>query len=231
MQDIQTTVVIPCYRQAHWVNDAVTSVMEQTVPCEVIVVDDGSDDDVLDAVCEWIGHIHFKYVRKENGGLSSARNYGISLAETKYVLTLDADDKILPNFVEKCLEADDDIVSTAQQEFGDSDKLWDWQPEHPRHADFLSDNQINCCSLQLKEIWEEVGGYDETMKVGYEDWFYWMKATKLGYGVTVIKDPLFLYRKHGRSMVNNAFDKHEEIKNWMLENIITWYNGYINKKQ
>lgn len=67
------------------------------------------------------------------------------------------------------------------------------------------------------------------MKLGLEDWYYWMKATKLGYGVTVIKEPLFLYRKHGRSMVNTAWENHDTIYAWMQENIKAWYNDYIKK--
>lgn len=151
--------------------------------------------------------------------LPMGRNWGIERAEGEYILCLDVDDKIEPTFLEKCLEVNDDIVSTAQQEFGDSNTLWNSQPAHPTYEMFLKNNQINCCSLFKKEIWKNIGGYDEKMVDGYEDWDFWLRATKIGYTVTVIKEPLFLYRKHGHSLVTDAIAKHDTIKQYMLNKI------------
>lgn len=207
----KVSIIIPCWNQAHWLPDAIESALNQTVKCEVIVVNDGSPDNTSEVAKKY----PVRLVEKKNGGLSSARNYGIKEAKGEYILCLDSDDKILPEFVEKCLEANDDIVSTAQQEFGDSNNLWNSQPEHPTHDLFHCANQINCCALYKKEMWEKVGGYDETM-TGYEDWDYWFRTTKLGYTITVIREPLFLYRKHGHSMVSDAISKHEELKQYIL---------------
>lgn len=207
----KVSIIIPCYNQAQWLGEAIESALNQTVKCEVIVVNDGSPDNTSEVAKKY----PVKLIEKENGGLSSARNRGIKEAKGEYILTLDSDDKILPNFVEKCLEVDDDIVSTAQQEFGDSNRLWNTQPIHPTHDFFKVNNQINCCALYKKKIWEDVGGYDENM-TGYEDWAFWYVATKKGYTITVIREPLFLYRKHGHSMVNDAIAKHEELKQYIL---------------
>jgi len=192
--------------------DAVESCLDQTYRnIEIIVVNDGSPDNTSEVARKY----QVKLVEKENGGLSSARNAGIKVAKGKYILTLDADDKICSTFIEKCLEADDDIVSTMQQEFGDSNNLWWGGMEHPKYEDFKEHNRINCCSLFLKEIWEDIGGYDENMRVGYEDWDFWIRATKEAYAVTVVQEPLFFYRKHGKSMVDSAWSKHDEIINYI----------------
>jgi glycosyltransferase involved in cell wall biosynthesis len=211
MQNILTSIIIPCYNQSNWLSEAIESSLNQTYKnIEVIVVNDGSTDNTSEIAKKY----NIKLIEKENGGLSSARNAGIKEARGKYILPLDADDKILPEFIEKTIGLDD-IVSTAQQEFGDSNTLWNTQPEHPSHEMFKSNNQINCCALHLKEIWEDIGGYDEKM-TGYEDWDYWYRATKNGYTITVIREPLFLYRKHGHSMVTDAIKRHEELKQYIL---------------
>lgn len=211
----KVSIVIPCYGQAHWLPDAIESALNQTYKnIEVIVVNDGSPDNTSEVARKYPVIL----VEKENGGLSSARNAGIKVATGEYILPLDADDKILPTFIEETIDIDD-IVSTGQQEFGDSDTLWNDQRPHPRHEHFLQDNQINCCSLFKREIFEKIGGYDENMKLGYEDWDYWLRATKSGYNVTVIKDPIFLYRKHGKSMITETVKHHKEIKEYMLNKL------------
>lgn len=151
--------------------------------------------------------------------LPEGRNKGIRRAKGEYILCLDVDDKIEPTFLEKCLEANDDIVSTAQQEFGDSNNLWNTQKTHPVFSDFLEGNQINCCSLFKRKVWETVGGFDEDMTDGYEDWLFWAKATQKSFTITVIKDPLFLYRKHGHSMVQDAIAKHYELKQKIIDKL------------
>ena len=50
------------------------------------------------------------------------------------------------------------------------------------------------------------------MKHGLEDWDFWFQATKAGYTVTVLREPLFLYRKHGSSMISETAKYHEEVK-------------------
>jgi len=212
----KVSIIIPCWNQAHWLPEAIESALNQThKDVEVIVVNDGSPDNTSEVARKY----PVKLVEKENGGLSSARNAGIKASTGEYILTLDADDKILPEFVEKCLEANDDIVSTAQQEFGDTNHLWDYQPIHPTKEMFLVDNQINCCSLYKKEIWETVEGYDENMKLGYEDWDFWAQATKAGYTITVIREPLFLYRKHGKSMIDRVYEHHDEVKQYIIDKL------------
>lgn len=208
------SIIIPAYNQAQWLPDAVNSALNQTVPCEVIIVNDGSTDNTDEVAKQFYVD---KYVVKENGGLSSARNAGIKEATGEWILTLDADDKIAPDFVEKCLKYKDeyDIIGTGQQEFGYSNEKHLFKT-NPTFQDFVQSNQINCCSLYRKKIWEELGGYDEEMKIGYEDFDLWLRATHKGYKVVTIPEYLFFYRKHGISMVTNAIKNHNQIKRYML---------------
>jgi glycosyltransferase involved in cell wall biosynthesis len=207
----KVTIVIPCYNQAHFLPDAIESALNQTVKCDVIVVDDGSPDDVYGATMGY----PIAYLKQENKGLSGARNSGIRLAKTEWVLPLDADDMIAPDMVEKCLKIKADIIGVGQQTFGDYESKHIFQTA-PTYKDFLIANQINCCSLFRRTMWERLDGYDEDMRAGYEDWDFWMRATEKGYKVKTIPEFLFFYRKHGSSMVTEATRRHKEILQYML---------------
>lgn len=207
----KVSIIIPCYNQANYLEDAIESALTQTIHCEVIVVNDGSTDNTSEIAKKY----HVLLVEKTNGGLSSARNAGIAVAKGEYILTLDADDIITQDFIEKTIGIDD-IVGTQQQEFGDSHTLWINNNLHPTFEDFKKNNQINCCSLFKKEIWEKVGGYDERLKRGLEDWHFWLKATRAGYTVTIVPEPLFFYRKHGQSMISYVYANYDSVYNEMI---------------
>ena len=91
----QVSVVIPCFAQAHFLSDAIESVLAQThTDHEVIVIDDGSPDNVREVVERFPG---VRFVAQENRGLSQARNRGLGECTGTYVVCLDADDRLLPN--------------------------------------------------------------------------------------------------------------------------------------
>jgi glycosyltransferase involved in cell wall biosynthesis len=90
----RVSVVIPCFAQAHLLPEAIESaLMQQGAAVEVIVVDDGSPDDVRTVVDRFPG---VRYVRQRNQGLSAARNTGLREGSGEYVVFLDADDRLLP---------------------------------------------------------------------------------------------------------------------------------------
>jgi glycosyltransferase involved in cell wall biosynthesis len=92
------SVVIPCYNQAHFLAEAIESVLSQSYPhFAVIVVDDGSPDDTSEVASRYE---EVRLIRQENRGLSGARNTGIRHSEEEYVVFLDADDRLLPEALE-----------------------------------------------------------------------------------------------------------------------------------
>lgn len=208
------SIVIPCYKQAHFLPDAIESALKQTYPnIEIIVVNDGSPDNTSEVVSYYPNVI---LIEQENKGLSGARNSGIRAAKGTYILPLDADDKIDPEFVSKTikLQKDYDIISTGLETFGDEKRKWITDLKEPNYKNFLQRNHINCCSLFKKTVWEKCG-YDENMKLGFEDWDFWIQATRNGFKVKVIPDILFYYRKHGQTMFHSAMSKREEIISYM----------------
>jgi glycosyltransferase involved in cell wall biosynthesis len=88
------SIIVPCYAQAHFLGSAIESVLAQeAVPLEVVVVDDGSPDDVLGVANRYPG---VRYIRQRNQGLSAARNTGIRASSSEFLVFLDSDDRLLP---------------------------------------------------------------------------------------------------------------------------------------
>ena len=96
------TVVIPTYNYGEYLSDAIESALKQTYKnLEVIVIDDGSSDNTEEIVKRYDGRLSYYF--KENGGISSARNYGMLKAKGEYIVFLDSDDKLHESYVERTL--------------------------------------------------------------------------------------------------------------------------------
>lgn len=214
VQTGRTSIVIPCYEQAHWLPDAIESALAQTYcDVEVVVVNDGSSDNTSEVASRY----PVRLVEQENRGLSAARNAGIEAATGQFILPLDSDDMIDPTFVEKAVPlftTGVGIVRAYQQNFGDDDQAYMLRDVKAVY-DILEYNAICCCSVFRRDLWEKVGGYDEDMRQGYEDWEFWIRILAKRKQVRTIPEVLFFYRKHGRSMVDDAIEKHDEIHEYI----------------
>lgn len=201
----RVSVVIPCFEQGRWVEGAVRSVFEQDFESwEIVLVDDGSTDEetvaVLDRLGEWP---RIRLLRQENRGLPGARNAGISAARGEFVVTLDADDELLPEYVSTLLSAIEGDPGAGFAHcwavlFGDVFGMWATRPFNP-FWQRLSNGVLQCV-LMRRAAWESAGGYDETMRKGHEDWDMWMRLDAAGWGQVRVPRPLYRYRKHGVSM-------------------------------
>ncbi|MEL6663746.1 MAG: glycosyltransferase family 2 protein, partial [Pseudomonadota bacterium] len=99
------SVIIPVFRSADIVGDAIKSALDQTVPCDVVVVDDASGDGTVEAVrAAADGHSNVTLLEQSvNQGPAAARNRAISEAKTEFVALLDADDRMAPKRLELLL--------------------------------------------------------------------------------------------------------------------------------
>ncbi|MDH3729722.1 MAG: glycosyltransferase [Acidimicrobiia bacterium] len=199
------SIVIPCYEQGQWLMDAIASVYEQTYDSwEIIVVDDGS------TTAETIGAIdaaaelpRVGLVRQENRGLAAARNAGIAMAKGRYIVPLDADDELEPDFLDEMVAALDDNPRAAfahcwAELYGDVSELWVTRPFN-LYQMLLSNSVVGCVVLR-QEALASVGGYDETMVNGNEDWELWVRLLLAGWLQVDVRRPLFRYRRLGTSM-------------------------------
>lgn len=197
-KDVKTvSVVIPCYNDGLYIEEAIESVKAQTYgDIEIIVVDDGSTDkrtlDVLESFDDEIIVLH-----SANKGPAAARNLGVRKACGTYILPLDADDKIDKTYIQKAvdiIETDPNIgaVYCYGELFGDANGRWllrDYSFE-----EMIIDNIVFVTALYRKDDWKKVGGYSECFKHGIEDYDYWLSILELGKEIYQIKETLFYYR-------------------------------------
>lgn len=213
------SVVIPCYNQGQYLKDSIGSIKAQTFKnYEIILVNDGSTEvktiKIIDKVETEQPDVIV--INKKNGGLSEARNSGIKVARGKYILCLDADDKIESDYLKRSIEVFEEskkanlgFVTSWVQEFGDRSNVW--KTEDFNAGKLLIINLVHAGSVFKKEVWEKVGGYKKIMKGGYEDWEFWISAVEEGYSWELIKKPLFDYRIRKESMLSGAFKRHMEL--------------------
>lgn len=104
MENILVSVIVPFYNNSIFLKDSLQSVCRSTYKnIEILVVNDGSDeniDDILDSLAD----SRIKYYRKLNGGVSSARNFGMEIIHGEIVMFMDPDDLMSPTIIEKCVD-------------------------------------------------------------------------------------------------------------------------------
>ncbi len=208
------TVVIPCFDQGEFLEDAIRSVFGQTSSdFEIVVVDDGSTDASTIALIDSLSWPRLRVVRQSNQGLPAARNAGIKVARGEYVIPLDADDQLEPEFIQVMSQALDRNPAAGfahcwARLFGDIDAYW--VPRPFNRFQLLFENSVIGCVLLRRRAWEAVGGYDPTMRSGNEDWELWVRLTTADWDQVEVRRPLFRYRKHGISMSVETESRFEE---------------------
>ena len=102
MEEIKISVVVPVYNISEYLDESLGSLAAQNFPdAEFLCIDDGSSDDSLSVIEKWAARdSRFVPVHKENGGVSSARNLGLTMAKGSWVMFLDGDDKYKENALE-----------------------------------------------------------------------------------------------------------------------------------
>ena len=216
---IQVSIIVPCYKQAHFLNESLQSVLSQVYTnWECIIVNDGSPDDTERIAQQWCTKDNrFKYLKKDNGGLSSARNAGIAISKGEYILPLDADDVLHADYLillvpELQRNPSLAIVSCYSNFFIDNpgNIIHQQKPIGTTYHALLYENNMIATSLYHKKYWVEVGGYDENMKHGFEDWEFWIAITKNGREYKFVEAFLFYYRKSRKSMLMDTLNHHVE---------------------
>lgn len=213
------SIIIPCYNHAHYLPDALNSVLAQTyTDWEAIIVDDGSTDNT-GAIAAQFTDPRIHYIYQANRGLSGARNTGIHAARGQYLAFLDADDAWEPIFLERCVnvlsEQPPNIAGVyTRNRFMDPHgtvllrvggqlvppeqfpgRLWG--------GGFFPVHSV----LVRADCVREAGMFDETL-TSVEDWDLWLRIVQCGYTFQSIPEPLARYRVYSGSMSTNAARMH-----------------------
>jgi GT2 family glycosyltransferase len=198
------SVLMPCFNQGAFIGEAIQSVLDQTLPdAEIIVVDDGSTDADTIARLRDLRTPGTTVLRTGNRGLPAARNFAAQHAAGALFCALDADDRLAPAWFERAvgmLEAQPELsfVSHWLQAFGD--ETWTWTPASCELPALLARNSVNGAALVRREAFEAVGGYDESMREGCEDWDFWLRLVERGFRGAIVPEVMFHYRRSPSSM-------------------------------
>lgn len=205
------SVVIPCFNHGKYINEAIESLLldENNYSTEIIIVDDGSTDLNTIQELEILRNKGFTVIKQVNGGPAKARNTGIAIAKGKYILPIDADNKIKIDYINKSipfLETNNYDIVYAKPIF------WNEKKEVKRkfkvrpfdELSFVTGNFADACAIYRKSVWEKNKGYDEKIPYhGFEDWEFWINAASNGFKFKFIDEYLFYYRVLENSVISS----------------------------
>jgi GT2 family glycosyltransferase len=211
MKSPRISVLMPCFNHGAFIAEAIQSVFDQTFQdFEIIVVDDGSTDPVTRETLSTLNTPRTRVLTTGNQGLPAARNHAARHATGALFCALDADDKLASAWFEKAVRVLDErpdvmFVSHWLETFGD--EHWTWTPESCELPALLARNSVNGAALVRREAFEAVGGYDESMREGCEDWDFWLRLVERGFPGTIIPEVLFYYRRRADSMSRDMLEE------------------------
>jgi glycosyltransferase involved in cell wall biosynthesis len=222
MKNPLLSIVISCYNDADYIEQAVSSALNQTYSNkEIIVVDDGSNVETK-AVLKKLEPKITTLITQGNQGQSIARNNGIRKAKGKYILNLDSDDFFEITFCEKAIhkfEEDEEIVIVTcnVNRFNTHGTIDVFFPNGGFLNNFLFSNSAMGSSMFKRKDWERCGGYEEKLPIlGLEDWEFYIQILKVGGYAYVIQETLFNYQVRE----NSTTDRIREVRLDKFKHII-----------
>lgn len=223
-------IVIPVYKHSALLAEAIESALAQksSYNIRIVIVDDGCPF----AETELVGrayamtHPQVAYLRKPNGGLSSARNHGIeycmrTMPKLAAVYFLDADNRITPIMVQEAMallerSPDVDWIYPNIDKFGIS---WagNYSAPYSRLLHLAYDNICEAGSLVSRRLLDAGVRFDESMKSGFEDWDFWLQS--IGAGFRGLNHPYFGfdYRQRAESMLRDSNRMRSAILSYLQE--------------
>ena len=200
----RTSFVITCHNLGAYLEEALASLFAQTdQDFDVIVVNDGSTDGATCRLLADLARPRTTVVHTERRGLPGARNLGARHAAGTFLCMVDADDVLEPEYLERSaavLTASGDLGFASHWLRAFGDEQWEWTPTDCGFPALLHANTLNGAALMRRAMFEQLGGFDESMVDGCEDWEFWIRAVEHGYRGVIIPEFLFRYRRRADSM-------------------------------
>ncbi|MFD2553280.1 glycosyltransferase family 2 protein [Sphingobacterium tabacisoli] len=224
MNTPKIAIIIPCYLQSEYLDTCLDSIYKQKYDnWECIIINDGSPDKTGEIAQNWtLKDSRFKYYEKENGGLSSARNYGLQKTQAEYIQFLDCDDFIHPDkfehFANELNTGSHDILLSNFQMYANnkySPAFCELKEHHFSYNAILLQWDIDFsipihCAI-FKKRFISAGGFNTELKAK-EDWLFWIQFFENRPKV-VWKDDVFnYYRLHQSSMTRDRLLMMENTK-------------------
>jgi hypothetical protein len=209
------SIVVPCRDHGQYLIEAVASVVDIAdggrVEPELIIVDDGSAEPDTLRILELLRSRGFSVLSLPPSGLARARNHGLGLARGRYLLPLDADNRIRAAYVERAvglLDAKPEVAIAYGdvQEFGERCARVEVQTFDLNRL--LQSNFLDACAVYRREVWQATGGYDPEVPT-WSDWDFWLAAAARGFTFEHLPEIAQDYRVREDSMLCRALDAGE----------------------
>jgi len=215
------SVVMPAYNAARYIAGAIRSVIDQTFSnWELIIVDDGSQDETAAIIKPFLDDARISYIHKENGGAATARNVGIKVSHGNLIAFLDADDLWVPEKLARQLDCFEKypeigICGTGMMLIDSNGKITSQGTVPAFHGNpfpkILEYSLANMSTAMIRrEVFEKAGLFDETLGTAPEDYEFWLRAGKHAL-FHVTAEPLACYRQGHGSCSDRYAEKRREL--------------------
>ena len=228
----KVSIVIPVYNGSNYLSQAIDSALNQTYKnIEIIVVNDGSKDNSEEIALSYGDKI--RYFNKENGGSSSALNYGIKNMKGDYFSWLSHDDLYYPNKIEEEIKyADDNCVVFSGADLIDAsgkiikkakglDEVSNYVDTHSNEYLIAQPSRYyfsGCTCLIPRKVFDEVGLFNENLRL-VNDYDLWFRIYSHGYKIKFVNKALVCSRMHASQISRNTVfmhDTEEELDFWNM---------------
>lgn len=214
------SIIIPCFNSGTVLLEALESCRNSKFQdFEILVVDDGSTESMTTEILDQVnGSERVTFIKQKNGGAASARNLGVTHANGEFLLFLDCDNRIRPDYLTQAVQSiqlntEIGVVYAKPFFFG-----FEGTQESSRFdvRDFsfdslLAGNYVDMCSLVRKKAFLEMGGFDENQELFFgEDWDLWIRMAQVGWKFHLLPEVLFDYRIRKGSLMDQVDSQKRE---------------------
>ena len=217
------SVILPCYNQGKYIEEAIQSVLSSTYAnIEIIIVNDGSTDAFTNEILKQISWNKTIVYTIPNNGVAYVRNFGIGKSHGDYILPLDADDRISQDYIEKSINILDarpevKIVYCEVEMFGAKKGKYPL-PEYSIEM-MLAQNTMVVSSMFRRTDFDKTPGYNRNMTFGFEDWDFWLTLLEDGGEVHKLEHVGLFYRINRRSRNSSIkLDQYAKLRRQIYEN-------------
>ena len=224
----KVSVIVPVYNVENYIEKCLDSLVNQTLKdIEIIVVNDGSTDGSKEKIQKYLQkYDNIKYLEKENGGLSDARNFGMPQAMGEYMAFLDSDDYVEPSIYEKMYK----VAIEENSDMVECDFLWEYPNKVRLDTGKIYNNKKEMIEFARVVAWNKLIRREilEQTKIEfpfglrYEDVEFFYKLVPYLNKVSFVKEGLVHYVQRNTSIANTQNIRTKEIFT-VFDNILNYY--------